>query len=230
MEQTFRLPILETIRTAWEEIKGTKAPFWGALFLLILIMFCLGIAQRVTSDVSDTLSDILQVVIQVVNFLLQMGMLMMGIKRAFDSPVTYRVMFEPFTFGIAVRAIVLYILELLIFIPIVAIFLIPAMIVESGWVASAIIAVGVCIVIYLATRIIFAKAFVLDKLSSPWQAIKLSFVITRQNFWRIFILGILESLIVLVSLIPIIGIIWTLPFAYILYGVAYRSLLVNMRA
>lgn len=238
-ELTYSIPVWETIGKAWDKIKGTKGSVWGAIGLIILIMLGLIICGSIIQGIFPFLKSLVGLILQLVNFLFEMGLLYIGIKRAFDLPISYRLVFRSFETPVALRVIGLYILQILIFIPFTLLFFIP-LIVQSVFdypFSSAPIVllylvcyvIGIIGVIYFVIRLLVAMAFVLDKLSNPWEAIVKSFEATRGNFWNLLFLTIIEILILMISAIPLgIGLIWTLPFALILYGIIYKELSVNV--
>ena len=96
-----------------------------------------------------------------------------------------------------------------------------------GTIAIVISAIGA---FYVTISMSLAAAFVLEKESSPWRAIAASFQATRWNFWRLLALYILQSFIILLGIIPFfIGLIWAIPFSFILYGMIYQRLSINTR-
>lgn len=228
----YLLPISETMSIAWNKVKGAKASIWGAFGLIFVIMFCLGLLDGLVKASAPTIEPMTNIIVQIIGFLLNMGLMYIGIQRGKDAPIAYTQIFRAFEGRIAIRAIAVYLLQVILFIAPICV-VIGGVILTSfnqqslafliGGISTTII--GVISIIYLAVRISFAMAFVLDQVSNPWQSIKQSFMITRSNFWRICWLFILQTLIVLVSMIPLgIGLIWTLPFTVILYGVIYLKL------
>lgn len=236
-ENTYLLPIGETISLAWSKVKGSKGSIWAALLVSFLIMFALGFFDGVIKATAPSIEFVVKIIIQVVGFLLQIGLLYIGIKRAQDEPITYHLLFRGFESNIALRAIGLYILQVLILIIPLALMLFAAILYgmesTSGRLIISLLlgVVGFLAIIYLGIRMMLSMAFVLDKGMNPWPAITQSFAATNQNFWRLIAVIILQLLIIAVSAIPLgIGLIWTLPFAYILYGCLYKYLVLNVRS
>lgn len=231
---TYLIPVGETISTAWNKVKGTKGSIWAAIFLLILITIGLRLVQLFIVSLIPGLEWITNAIIQLIDFLMQIGLLYIGISRALDLPFSFRMMFRPFEFYMALKIIGTYLLQVLIMIPFAIIlmvaFFVQAMTMDFSTLLAILIGfVGIIGIIYITLRMYLAMAFVLDRGVMPWPAIKLSFLATRSNFWRLVAIIILELLIILVSLIPLgIGLIWTAPFVYILYGVVYRNLSFNL--
>lgn len=241
MENISKIPAWETVITAWQKVKGAKGSIWA--ICLIMIVFWIATSfldEHLIKHTLPILSPVLQFIFRILSFLLEMGLLYIGIQRAFDLPISYEQAFRTFKAKLALRIIILYILEVLIFIPLAFLIVIPTFIfytvvhltTTALWLttlASFCLIVGIIGTCYIGIRLWLAMAFVLDKNVGPIQAIKLSFRATRGNFWNLVAIFLLQFLFIMVSLIPLgIGLIWTIPFAVILYGVVYKRLLVNV--
>jgi uncharacterized membrane protein len=83
--------------------------------------------------------------------------------------------------------------------------------------------------IYLSLRLLMGMGLVLDRGATPWHAVKMSFRATRSNVWPLIGIILAELGILIVSAIPLgIGLIWTLPFVWVVYGTVYKRLSVNI--
>lgn len=238
-ETIYSLHIRETLATAWHKVKGSKKPFWQALTLIILVKFSFMLLTFVSIPM-PLINSLVILIDQFVSLLFAAGLINLGIQRAFDLPMSYDQVFKPFQFNTFIRIIGLMILEMvIIFIPIFLLIIFTLMMstmfatLESS-IAKFFVAlpyvVITLIVIYLTFRMILGLAFVLQKNVGPWQAIKMSFQATRENVWRIFLLFILQQIIVIISAVPFgVGLIWAIPFMYILFGTIYKNLHFNLR-
>ncbi len=232
-ENTYLLPIGETLGMAWDKVKGTKGSFWAAILVTFVIVLGLGFFDGVIKVVAPKIEPFITIIVQVIGFLLQMGVMYLGIRRAQELPITYRMMFRTFEGSIAIRAIAVYILQMIILIIPVALMIFAAVYVgNSGgpWGAVAVLLglIGFVLTVFLCVRMMLSMAFVLDKGTNPWPAITQSFASTKNNFWRLIAIFIAQAIIIIISAIPLgIGLIWTLPFAYILYGLVYKNLTLN---
>jgi hypothetical protein len=227
------IPVWDTIKTAWEKVDGAKQTIWGALIVFFAIMFGLGFIEGIFKDSSPALSIVIKIIANVVAYFLQMGTLYIGIKRAYDLPIEYKQIFRVFEADIALKMVMLYILQILIFLPIV-LFLVAASFITafiptiSPAIPILLFIIGGAMVCYISIRMIISNAFILDKATQPLDAIKMSFKATRDNFWNCLGLTILQMLIIAVSALPLaIGLIWTLPLTFICYGVMYKRLQAN---
>jgi hypothetical protein len=232
-EQIYLLPVWDTISAGWDKVKGAKASIWAGLAIVFLVILGFYLLDSMVKHFSSTLGNIITLIAQVIIFLLEMGLLYIGIKRAFDEPISYRLMFRAFEAPITLRIIGVYVLQFLIFLPVIVVSIMSILLLSGQSILATIAGILILIIaffvcIFLAIRMIVSMAFILDQGTNPWPAIKMSFQATRSNVWRLIAVLLLQSLIVIISMIPLgIGLIWTLPFSIILYGVIYKRLLVN---
>lgn len=237
METNYSLPIFETISTAWQKISGSKTTFFTCLAIFFGIQLCLGIILYFVED-QMILSVIFSVISFFVSCLLTAGIFYLGLRRAFDLPISYEMMFKAFEPDMILKIIGAFILQMIIFIaaPLVVMIIfsmvarlestgndVLRLIIACGYLISFIIA------FYLAIRMSLNILFVLDKHVSPLESIKLSFQATQSNVWRLIGLFITLNIINFIAMIPLgIGLIWTMPLAYIVYGIVYKKLLANV--
>jgi hypothetical protein len=215
-------------------VKGAKRTFWAAYGIMILISFALGIVLGITEYFSlDFMEVIINVIAQIITFILSMGILYIGIQRAKDLPINYRMMFYALKSRIFINIIGVFLLKILILLPfgiLVAIstLLFQQQIITSFLLALTLFIIASCFLIYFMLRMSVTTGMVLDKNVNCWRAIVLSFQATRSNCWRLLGLLIVEFFIIFVSMLPLlIGLIWTLPLMWICYGLMYHRLSVN---
>lgn len=231
MDSSYRLPVFQTLQESWDRLKGAKGTFWLAFLLFFVIMFGLGFLDGIVSTFIPRIESLVSLINQIIGFLLGMGVMYIGIRRAQDLPISYDQLFHAFHGTLWLKIIGLYLLQVLILvIPIVLIFggvllgaASPSSLALAFGVATCF--VGTILTIYLAVRIMLSMAFVLDKEMPPFEALSSSFNATKSNFWAIIGLLLLYVLIVTVSAIPLgIGLIWTIPLGYICTGRVYKNL------
>lgn len=225
------IPVGETIGIAWDKVSGSKGSFWGAMLVMFLIMFALGFADGIVKLIAPPIEPVLNVILQVVSGILQIGIAYIGIKRAQDAPINYRLMFRSCDGRILALIVGFYILQvLIILVPslIIVFSTIGAAITENNALRALFILIDVLVsmaIIFYIIRISLSLAYILDQEMNPWAAIKQSYADTRGNFWRITAIICIQMLIIIVSIIPLgIGLIWSIPFGYILYGMIYKQL------
>lgn len=79
--------------------------------------------------------------------------------------------------------------------------------------------------LYLTISMHQAVGFILDKSLDSFKAIKMSFRVTKPYIVELLGLYIIMGFILFISALPLgIGLIWTVPFSYILYGEVYKRL------
>jgi len=229
------LQVMETLENGWSKVKGSKSPIWGALLLVLVISIGLGVFNGLVSTYSKTLSSLTGFITQIFTTLLDLGIAYIGIKRAQDFPIVYGLVFRAFeSKWLWLKIVFLYVIECLIFIvPMIFIFAGIFLISLAHSALAYVLGILICIaaafsIVYLAVRLALSVAFILDKEVNPSDAIALSFQATRSNFWRLTGISILQVLILIISAIPLgIGLIWTIPFVLIVYGLIYKNLSVN---
>lgn len=231
IDTSYRLPVFQTLQEAWDRVKGAKGTFWLALILFFAIMFGLGLLDGIVATFIPRIEPLIGLINQVIGFLLGMGVMFIGIRRAQDLPIAYDQLFYTFRDTLWLKTIGLYLLQILILV-------IPMMLVLGGIFLGAasssplMIALGavmscagVILTAYLAIRIFLSMAFVLDKQLPPFEALSSSFNATKSNFWPIAGILLLQGLILVVSAIPFgIGLIWSIPLCYISGGRIYKNL------
>lgn len=227
--QAYELPVWETITTAWDKTMGVKGSFWASLGVLFAIMFGFGVIQGLTES-NVVIAVIVSLISNVIGYLIQLGLIYMGIRRAKDQPIDFKMMFFAFDLNVAMKVVGLYILQVLIFIIPILVIMLGSFLISSGKIAPMILGSILCIAsaigaLVVGVRISLSMAFVLDTGLAPVAAIKASFAATDQNFWNLLGLFLLEFIIIVASIIPLgIGLIWTLPFCFICYGLIYQRL------
>lgn len=239
-ESVHLLPIWDTIRLAWEKTKGTKKTIWAAFAVVFVFIVIFAITQAVLDALYPTSHSYLKLgvklVFQIISYLFQMSILYIGIKRTFDLPIHYRMVFWGFRFHQAIKLIGLYLLEMVILIFIALPVFIIVMILNyltndmsKDFLVGILFFLLALAFIYVAMRMFLAPGFILDKELNPWKALILSFKSTRFNFWRLISINIIILFILAISFLPLgLGLIWTIPFMVVGYGVIYQRLSTNI--
>lgn len=232
MQDTYKLPIWDTIENAWKKVKGAKLViFCGFLTAILINIAIFAISAYFKLESHFVTYFLLTILGKLIAVLLSAGLLLYGLKRSFDLPINYSMLFAAFDRRVGFKIILFYLLMIVILLPIAAIFMTIALVGIflptgiAGLVVALIYILTLCSLIYILVRISLAISFILVRGSGPWEAIKLSFAATRGNFWRLFTVKLLTSLFLSISAIPLgIGLIWTIPLRYITIGEVYKRL------
>jgi hypothetical protein len=242
----YLLPIQDTLSQAWSRVHGSKKSFWASIGIASLILAILVVCGSIFANVIPALEDqnswlytITQGIFAVIFFLFEMGFIYIGVERALDKPITYQLMWQVFEWRTALRLIGYSIVQFVIWmsysfvvglgflISLLSMMIHMPLILRIAFIAI-VIGILVFILIYISVRIYLTRAFILDKKLDLFTSLRASYTITYANFWRIIFIGFISVLILLLSLIPLgIGLIWSIPFIFILYGTVYRNLLTN---
>lgn len=230
--RVYLLPVWDTITTAWEKVHGAKKTFWASLLLLALIMFGLGIVEGIFEALPG-IPVMIRALSNAITYLINVSLIYIGIKRAQNLPINYKMMFHAFHKDVFLRIAGLFILQALIL-------AIPAALAAAGYglliagnIIFTLLGISLLLASYIASIVLLIRigvsvGFVMDQQLNPWHAIKSSFAATRGNFWNLVGLFLLQLLIATASAIPLgIGLIWTIPLCLITYGVIYQRLRQN---
>jgi hypothetical protein len=250
----FVLPVVDTVRAAWDKVYGSKGTFWAAIAISVVIGAVLGFFEGLVSNTPAFIQFLVSAITSLVQFLLQIGILYIGIIRAKDGIINYKLLFYAFEMMMAVKLIALYILQIIIFIPMVALAAGAIVLIGTAPLISALfLVVAAVAAIYVGLRLMLTMAFVVDKNLGPIEAIKASFRASRENIWSLLGIAVIQFLILFISAIPIIigtmgfmvngglgaaglvlGIaislavfVWTIPWGVIVYGLVYKKLAIN---
>jgi len=245
MDNRTVLPVWDTISEGWAKVYGAKATILGAFCIVILIMVGFGVLRFLGEHLPPSTAvaiviGIVAIIAQLVQMLLQYGLYNIGIRRANDEPIRYDMVFRPFEGQLAWRLIILsFLVALIVYLPAIIFFFLPAIFPHMGvnppssegilrLLTAISYIVGILWVIYAAIRTGMALGFVLDQQVNPLEAVKLSWRATKGNVLPLLGILILSIIIFAVSIIPLgIGLIWTIPWGVVLYGVIYHRLKVN---
>src|SRR3990167_1705301 len=234
----YNFSIKEVYKEAWGKVSGFKAILWGGFIIYVLIAIALLAIVKLIGFASLSLfsENSNQAIVAVANgiatlakYPLYAGLLMLGIKRAVDQPIRasmvidyYRKMWH--IIGAGVVAVVV----ICVFAIVSAILLALAR-GDIGAFMSCLYTLlgGVLGVvgIYLVLCYKFVLALAAEKEMGFWHTLEVSRKAVTQHWFKIFFTVLGWLIIVLISCIPaFIGLIWTLPWSYCVYGVLYRTI------
>lgn len=226
------LPINDTLKAAWNKIYGTKSSFWAAIVVSQLILTGLMFISTTLMKMMLPLGLLLLACSICFIILLQIGIYYMGIMRAANNTINYKQMFFPLNKELAVKLVGLIIAQSAIMI-IPAFFAFIATILMSGahyngfigLIASFLYVISLCSGVYLILGMLLAMGYVLIRKMGPIDAIRNSYKATYAHMFELFVIYILYAIIYFVLGIPFgIGLIWGIPFGYVLYGEIFQRI------
>jgi hypothetical protein len=231
---TYRLPILDTLNTAWDKVKGVKGTFWAVMGIVIALEFVIGIFTGLFQGPHGQLPialGLLTFVVGLIVLMIAWGMLYFGIQRAADQPIQFSMISYVFNTSLFFRMIGVYILQMLILAGVSALlgvaFVVTHFLPGGGAVVVGILVYIVWLIVFVHVifRMYLSKAFVIARHMGPLTAIYASFAATKGNVWRLVGVAFCSVLVFFVSAIPLgIGLIWSLPFLFINYGEVFKRL------
>jgi hypothetical protein len=223
---TTSIPVWDTIVESWNRTYGVKRSFWAAYGIIFVIMLGFSLVEEVVPAITPLTS----IISSLIASLLFTSMIYMGILRARNAPVNYQQVFRTMRFDLAWKVLVFFALQSLVsllFTIIIIGALAAAIFYSAGKLICVLLAIAAAFAfMYIYVRITFGICYVLDKEIGPWDAIILSFNATRNHVWSLFGMYLLFMCLLIISAIPLgIGLIWTLPCWFVLYGVVYQKLI-----
>lgn len=243
-DNTYRLPVIATISEAWKKVYGVKAIFAGAMGICVLIsmFFQLGL-HGVSYLSSEILSFISIFISKVILYIVQIGLLYMGLQRALDKPIQVSEVFFGFNHLMTVLKVFIgSILMMLTYVPFLVL-LFAAMVLAkhpgefitlntlNNTVILICVILGAAGLVYFGCRLRLVLYIILNENLNPIAAYKKSFAATRHNVLRILAFWVLSLMILLISAIPFgIGLIWSLPYMFITWGVLYKNMTTKIPA
>lgn len=202
----------ELIKEAWQKTKGAKASVWGGLIVMYLLLFGISLGawyafQGSIAPPDPTTSMGLNVGVQVVtswlSVLLTAGMMLIGVRRALEQRVSWKMVFAGFSKALSIT--VAMILQTILIVIGFALLVLPG--------------------IYLSVGYGLALPLILEKGMGPWEALEASRKAIHKKWWTVFGMYLVMLLIYMVSVVPLgLGLIWTIPMFFVLIGVLYVRL------
>ncbi len=204
--------IMDVIKDAWRETKGSKASIWAGSCVMYLVMFIIGAAGTflmptlgfdLTTMIGMVTNVVVQVLLTVVSIIFTAGLLYMGVRKVAGDPISWKMAFDGFSFtGQIILATVLQ---------------------------TILVGLGLLLLvlpgIYLAIGYGLTLPLILDRKMSAWEAMETSRKAIHKVWWRVTGTFFLMVCIYTISAIPLgIGLIWTVPMFIVLGGVVYHRL------
>jgi len=202
------LSIGDVLGEAWGRVSGSKLPFFlGMVAYMVTIIIYSVFTVLISTVIGETggpiIGFILGVAMQLIIFVMIAGFIAMGIKRARGEQLTYSMVFSQFSN----------------FVPVIITGILMVVLITIGYLLLVLPG------IYLSVAYIMAIPVLIEKKISPWQALELSRKTVTGKWFSTFFIVLIMGIIVSISAIPLgIGLIWTIPMAYIVLGVIYLRL------
>jgi membrane-anchored glycerophosphoryl diester phosphodiesterase (GDPDase) len=209
----YELSVGETLAEAWHRTEGAKFTFLASVFVYLVILVIVGTLFAIIFNLQayqDAGSEFQALLAQVGVDLLSMpieipmfsALFMMGVRHVNGRPIevgdlfNYYVMVWPLVFA----SILVYLF----------------------------IAIGMVLLIlpgiYLSVAYIFVYPLMIDKRMGVWEAMETSRKAVTRHWFTFFGILLAMGLVTLLSALPLgIGLIWTLPMGYLVYGIMYTK-------
>jgi hypothetical protein len=213
LEGDYELSVGGTLSEAWERTQGVKFTFLASVFVYIVILLIIGTIFGIIFNIqayqeagSEFQALLAQVGIDLISMPIEIPMFtalfMMGVKHVNDHPIevgdlfNYYIMVWPLVFA----SILVYLF----------------------------VAVGIVLLIlpgiYLSVAYIFVYPLMIDKRMGAWEAMETSRKAVTKHWFTFFFILLALGLITLLSALPLgIGLIWTIPMGYLVYGIMYTK-------
>jgi len=207
--QSGELSVGRVLDEAWQRTRGLKGPVWGSYILLVLAVIVINVVVGVLGGIlghgamAAGFAVAVQLTVSLVTYPFMAGIMMMGVYRAVDREVSYRMAFDFFGF----------------FVPIILATILVALLTMVGFIFLVIPG------IYLSVAYLCVLPLIIDKKMGVWQAMETSRKGIGRKWFTVFIIYLVLGFIVMLSAIPLgIGLIWTVPMMIAASGVIYRDL------
>lgn len=203
--------IMEVIKEAWQRTYGLKGSVLGAGAMVFVVLTLLSTAIIFFFDLMPLLDEnlitlitlALNCIISMLSYPFLAGIMMMGVYRSVDAPVSYKMVFSYITYTL----------------PIIIASLCMSVLIALGF--TLLIIPG----IYLSIAYMFTLPLIVDKNMDFWQAMETSRKSTHQHWFKLFFTGLAMLIIYLISTIPLgLGMIWSIPMFVALQGILYRRI------
>jgi len=197
---------------AWEKTSGLKGSFWaaGAIFFVAVLILgaALGGGSALLASQGDAGGGVLidlfvQLVIMAVMYPFMAGIVMLGVERSVDLPLSYKSVFSYFSYTL----------------PLLGVAVLMSVLVTIGFILLIIPG------IYLSLAYMFAVPLVVEKNLGIWDAMETSRKAVTSHWFKLFFLFLIMGILVIISAIPFgIGLIWTYPMMVVMMGILYRDI------
>jgi hypothetical protein len=195
--------IEEVLKDAWRLNDGFKLTFWGAFIVLMIGMgILLAIMTAVLGKAGLPGRILIQVASQAVGAVLSLGITMLAVRRASGQSTSIGDAFSYFDRWL------------------------PAII--AGALVGLFTSIGFMLLlipgIYLMVAYYMTVPLIADRKMGSWDAMETSRKALTKKWWKMFGLGLVTIVLTGLSGLLIIPLFWTVPWAILVTGVAYRRI------
>lgn len=201
------------ISRSWELTHGAKGQIWVGMLVMIGVLLGFEAAARFAGKVlglnifdieSGSFASLLyECVSSGISTIITAGIMYMGVKWVRERQIHWRDAFSGFStvLSILIAMVLQFVLLTIGFF----LLILPG--------------------IYLTVGYSMTMPLIIDRRMSPWEAMEASRRGVHKIWWKMFGLMLIMMLIMSISAIPFgIGLIWTVPMAFILSGLVYTYL------
>ncbi len=219
---TIPFSVWKTLGLAASKLKGAKRSILAAYALCLLLILPFELAQYVSPlHISGLGKLIAEILSSILESLWMLGIAYIGVRRAFDLPISYRNLFTVFRVKILLNQLLLG--YMLVVIPL-GLFLFSIYI--NLWLGLF----SLIPILYGLCRYSMAGVIIIQERVNAFKALNLSAEITKGQVGKLIGLFIIQFLLFLIALIPLgIGLIWVLPLNVLYWGETYKALLLNSK-
>jgi len=204
IEGNYDFSITDVLKEAWQKTDGIKGTFFAVGIVFILITVGISLIFTVISGMSEgtfLIGLLQQLIFMVIVYPFLVGIMMIGVRRSVELPVSFSMAFGYFGYTIPI---------------IIAAFLM-----------SVLTIIGTLLLIipgiYLSVAYLLTLPLIVEKNLGAWRAMEASRKAITHHWFKVFFTYFIMGIIYIISIIPLgIGLIWTAPMMVNVGGILYR--------
>ncbi|MGA1370660.1 MAG: hypothetical protein ACO3Z6_03585 [Pseudomonadales bacterium] len=195
------------VREAWHLLPGIKTPLLaGGGLVYGGVFFLLGVLGASSSSAESGVNPVFELFAQLVAGALLYpflaGVFLFGLRRSLGREVRFDDLFSQYS-----RVVPLLLVGLL---------------------QSLAVTLGLLMLLlpglYLAQALSLAVALKAERDLPTFECLALSLRLVNKAFWRVVLLSMISGSLILLGILSVIGWIWTLPWAAMIFAITYRQL------
>ena len=193
----------QAIGVGWTQTKRQFFPLLGVMLTAWIVAYIPSALSSALGDQAGALTFLLVLGGWILSLIVSLGVIKVSLQVSAGKKVEFSDLFS--TLPYVLRYFVLSILMTLIILLGFIVFILPG--------------------IYLAVRLSYVPYYLLDKNTTVMETLRGSWAITKGRFWKIFVFGILNGLVMLLGLLALgIGILVSAPVTMVAQAAFYRQL------